>query len=161
MKSLFPLGAIFVFLAFSPVAGNAAEETEEQLKARQKAEAEANRVHALSVFSYVNPVRGRIHSRRRPILITLNVKGIKALSKFCHQKPLIGETILKVIGWGPAPDLSNKKILAEKQRDLREAFDAVLPENSLKTVSLKVGRMASEFGDDLKLTAKACSVGKG
>ena len=62
------------------------------------AEAEANQKQELSVFGYLNPVKGRIHARRRPVLITLNVKGTEALSHFCIQKPLIEDTVLKVLG---------------------------------------------------------------
>ncbi|NKB22210.1 MAG: hypothetical protein GKS01_17120 [Alphaproteobacteria bacterium] len=159
MKLLTASVALFSFIAFTPVGAIAAEETEEQIKARKKAEEQANRVHQLSVFSYVNPVRGRVHGRRYPVLITLNVKGTEALSRFCLQKPVIGEAVLKVFGWGPSPDLRDKKVLARQKKSLHDAFDDVFPTKTLKTVSLKMGRSASEFGKQLQSTKEACSIG--
>ncbi len=156
MKFLSGFITFCALLAFAPAGAMAAEETEEQLKARKKAEAEANSVHALSVFSYVNPVRGRVHTRRRPVLITLNVKGMDALSHFCQQKPLIGEAVLKIIGWGPAPDLSNKKVLEIKRQSLHQEFSEVLSADSLKNVSLKLGKTVAEFGKQLQGTSNAC-----
>lgn len=156
MKFITVLVTLFSFTALNSVGAIAAEETEEQIKARKKAEAEANQKHELSVFGYLNPVRGRLHSRRRPFLITLNVKGTEALSHFCLQKPLIGETILKVIGWGPAPNLKDKKVFESKRQSFHRAFSQVLPEKSLTGVSLKVGNSVSEFGKQLHGTTKAC-----
>jgi hypothetical protein len=156
MKFLTALVALFSFIALTPGGAIAAEETEEQIKARKKAEAEASQKHELSVFGYLNPVRGRIHSRRRPILITLNVKGTEALSHFCLQKPLIGETVLKVIGWGPAPNFKDKKVFESKQQSFHRAFAQVLPEKSLTGVSLKLGNSVSDFGKQLHGTKKAC-----
>jgi hypothetical protein len=156
MKFLTALVALYSLIAFTPVGAIAAEETEEQIKARKKAEAEANQKHELSVFSYINPVRGRIHTRRRPVLVTLNVKGSEALSRFCFQKPLIGETVLKVIGWGPAPDFNDKKVFESKKQSLHSAFADVFPEKTLTEVSLKLGSSVSEFGKQLHGTTKAC-----
>ncbi len=156
MKFLTALVALFCFIAFTPVGAIAAEETEEQIKAWKKAEAEANQKHELSVFSYLNPVRGRIHSRRRPVLITLNIKGVEALSHFCLQKPLIGETVLKVLGWGTPPNLKDKKVFESKKQSLYRAFANVLPEKSLTGVSLKLGDNVAEFGKQLHGTTQAC-----
>ncbi len=66
-------------------------------KARPNPMLEEDRVHDLSVFSFMSSPRGQA-----PVLITLNVKGPKALTSFCEFEPKVNEAVLNVMMQAPS-----------------------------------------------------------
>jgi hypothetical protein len=132
------------------LAGTAAAAGSEP-QARKNPMLDENRRHDLSVFSFMSSPRGQT-----PVLITLNVKGPKALTSFCEFQPKVDEAVLGVMMQAPSDQRDEKKALAAIQGPLRQAINEVLPGKPVRKVLTRSGRTASEFGPDLLRTKDAC-----
>lgn len=117
-----------------------------------------NRTHKVSVFSFMQSLSGRGASY--PVLVTLNVKGPKALTEFCDNQPRVNEAVLGVLSRDRAATDRNAALRSIKA-PLRKAVNGVLPGKPVRKVSTRTGRSPAEFGPDLVKTKKACKAIRG
>ena len=144
--------AVFSGLALGMSDGAAAAESAP--KARKNPMLDENRRHDLSVFSFMNDLGNR--RDQAPVLVTLKVKGPKALTSFCEFLPKVNEAVLSVMMQGPPVRGDEKKILAAIEAPLKKAVNDVLPGHPVRRVVTRSAMSVSEFGPDLLKTKNAC-----
>lgn len=117
-----------------------------------------NRIHKISVFSYMQSMGGRGPSR--PVLVTLKVKGPEALAKFCDNQPSVSEAVLDVLSRDRGK-VAKKAALKSVKSPLRRAINKVLKGKPIRKVNARAGRTPAEFGPDLMKTKRACKAIQG
>ena len=117
-----------------------------------------NRIHKLSVFSYMQSMGGRGPSQ--PVLVTMRVKGPKALASFCDNQPKVNEAVLDVLSQDRGKS-GKKAALKSIKSPLRKAVNRVLKGKPVRKVLARTGRTPVEFGPDLMKTKKACKAIQG
>ena len=115
---------------------------------------EEDRVHKLSVFSYMQPMRRG--GRSVPVLVTLNIKGPKGLETFCEYKPMIFEAVLNVITDDHVSTGNRDALLEDMKVEMLEAVNYSLPGQPISSIDARTGRSASEFGRDVSQTIGIC-----
>ena len=127
---------------------------------------EEDRIHRLSIFSYMPPLtRGRFLKRRKryiPILITLNITGPKGLHAFCEFRPRINEAVLNVV---TDDNGATDELISTEQRpaDLQDMKDQILkavnfslPGAPVSSLDARAGRSPADFGKDMHETNVVC-----
>ena len=121
---------------------------------------EEDRIHSLSVFSYMPPItRGRFSNRRKrsiPILITLKIMGPKGLLAFCEFRPMINEAILNVVTDEPVTTEKRPTDLQDMKGQILEAVNHSLAGAPVSSLDARVGRSPSEFSQEMHQTNIAC-----
>lgn len=117
-----------------------------------------NRIHKISVFSYMQSRGGSGPSR--PVLVTLKVKGPEALVKFCDNQPSVSEAVLDVLSRDRGK-VAKKAALKSVKSPLRKAINRVLKGKPVRKVDARAGRSPAEFGPDLMKTKRACRAIRG
>ena len=115
---------------------------------------EEDRVHKLSIFSYMQPPKRR--GRSIPILVTLNIIGPKGLRTFCEYRPMIFEAVLNVTTDQQASTGDSGSLLADMEAQILEEVNYSLPGEPISSVDTRSGRSASEFGQDIVQTNGIC-----
>jgi len=136
--------------------GAHAADDEEAAKAKAAAEAAS---HRLSVFSYLQDWRGR--SVALPVLVTMELKGEKALGQFCDNVPLVEDAVLTTLLSGTRLSRRNGARLVSMQEPLKLAVAGIFPPEALQSVEMRAGRQPADFSSDLKKTSDACAAKKG
>jgi hypothetical protein len=90
-----------------------------------------------------------------PVLVTLNVKGPKALTEFCDNQPKISEAVLGVLSQDRGK-ANRKSALRSIKIPLKKAVNRVLVGKPVRKVNTRAGRTPAEFGPDLMKTKRAC-----
>ena len=94
------------------------------------------------------------------MLVTLNVRGPKALAQFCDNQPTVNEAVLSVLSRDRGK-LGRGAILNSVKAPLRKAINRVLKGKPVRKVDTRAGRTPAEFGPDLMKTRKACKAIQG
>jgi len=115
---------------------------------------EEDRVHKLSIFSYMQPLERR--GRPVPILVTLNIKGPQGLRTFCEYRPKILEAVLTIITDDQVMAGDRKALVKDLNDHMLEAVNYALPGAPVSGIAARAGRSASEFGMDIVHTNKIC-----
>lgn len=113
-------------------------------------EPEEDKIHALSVYSFIQSLRRR--SWPRPVLVTVNVKGRAALEEFCYHQPRILEAVLRVVGWGK-PRRGGTNAYREP---LLQAISKILPDATVQGLEIRIAWAVASFGPALLETRKIC-----
>jgi hypothetical protein len=115
---------------------------------------EEDRVHKLSVFSYMQPLqRG---GRAAPVLVTLSIVGPEGLRTFCEYRPMIHEAILNVVTDDQVSTGDRQAVLEDMKVQMLEEVNYSLPGEPISSVDARAGRSASEFGQDIVHTNMIC-----
>lgn len=117
-----------------------------------------NRIHKVSVFSYMQSMSGRGPSR--PVLVTFNVKGPQALVEFCDNQPSVNEAVLDVLSRDRGR-AGKKAVLKSVKSPLKKAVNKVLTGKPVRKVHTRTGRTPADFGPDLIKTKRACKAVQG
>ena len=121
---------------------------------------EENRIHRLSIFSYMpHLTRGRFSNRRKryvPILITLKITGPKGLHAFCEFRPMINEAVLNVVTDEQIATEQRPADLQDMKDQILEAVNYSLPGAPVSSLDARAGRSPSEFGKDIHQTNVVC-----
>ena len=139
--------------------GAYASDDEEAATAKAAAEAAESAPHQLSVFSYIQDWRGR--NAAQPVLVTMKVKGQKALSRFCDNVPLVEDAVLRTLLSEARQSRQNGVRLVSMQEPLKLAVAEIFPPETLQGVEMRAGRQPAEFSSDLQKTTAACAAKKG
>jgi len=115
---------------------------------------EEDRVHKLSIFSYMQPPKGR--GRSIPILVTLNIIGPKGLRTFCEFRPMIFEAVLNVTTDQYTSTGDSRTMLEDMTAQILEEVNYSLPGEPISSVEARTGRSASEFGKNIAQTNGIC-----
>tara|TARA_R110000787_G_scaffold125280_8_gene236432 strand:- start:189 stop:662 length:474 start_codon:yes stop_codon:yes gene_type:complete len=143
------------------IAAGGAYASDDEAAAAAKAAAEAleNDAHRLSVFSYIQDWRGR--NVALPVLVTMQVKGQKALSRFCDNVPLVEDAVLRTLLSGTRLSRRNGARLVSMREPLKMAVAEIFPPEALQGIEMRAGRQPADFASDLQKTTAACGAKKG
>jgi hypothetical protein len=115
---------------------------------------EEDRVHKLSIFSYMQPLQKG--GRAVPVLITLNIKGPEGLGTFCEYRPMIFEAALQIITDDHVATSERQTLIRDLEEQILESVNYSLPGTPVSRVNVRAGRSASEFGQDIIQTNLIC-----
>jgi hypothetical protein len=115
---------------------------------------EEDRVHRLSIFSYMQPLKRG--GRSVPIRVTLKIIGPKGLYAFCEYRPRIFEAVLNVITEDRVTTEDRKTILNDMKVQMLDAVNYSLPGAPVSGIDARAGRSASEFGQEIVQTNRIC-----
>ncbi len=115
---------------------------------------EEDRVHKLSIFSYMQPLKRGQDSV--PVLVTLNIKGPKGLRTFCEFRPRIFEDVLRIVTDDQVVTGGRQAVLEDMKVQMLEAVNHSLPDAPVSSIDAKAGRSASEFGKEIVQTNGIC-----
>jgi hypothetical protein len=115
---------------------------------------EEHRVHALSVFSYLQP--SEPGSRSVPLLITLRIEGPEGLRTFCEYRPKVFEAVLNVITEDQLSTGGGQHDLRHMKDQMLEELNYALPGEPVSRLDARTARTASEFGGEIAHTDRVC-----
>lgn len=115
---------------------------------------EEHRVHALSVFSYLQPSEPGSHSV--PLLITLRIEGPEGLRTFCEYRPKVLEAVLNVITEDQLSTEGGHHDLRHMKDQMLEELNYALPGEPVSRLDARTARTASEFGGEIAHTDRVC-----
>ena len=151
----------FIVLSLSAVvsvvfAASAAAETPPPKK--KDAIFDENKIHQVSVFSYMQTMGGRGPSQ--PVLVTLNVKGPEALAEFCDNQSSVNEAVLQILSRDRGR-AGKKAVLKSVKKPLQKAVNRVLAGKPVKKIETRSARTPAEFSREMTHTRKACKAIQG
>lgn len=123
-------------------------------KARAVAEAAEKAIHTVSVFSYVQDWRRP--GAASPLLITLNIRGLPALTAFCHNIPAVQEAVLMAMIRATRLASNDPGKLVTANEPLRSAIGRIVTTDAIRALDITRGEKAREFGPPIKATTATC-----